>query len=63
MARMGHDSMNAAMIYQDATREADRVVADALDVRMRALGEPTKKFTPNVDEGETGVLRAPDNCT
>ena len=39
MARMGHDSMNAAIIHQHATREADRVIADALDVRVQALRE------------------------
>jgi integrase len=36
MARMGHDSMNAAIIYQHATREADRVIADALEIQIRA---------------------------
>jgi integrase len=34
MARMGHDSMNAALIYQHATSEADRAIADALDRRL-----------------------------
>jgi hypothetical protein len=43
MARMGHDSMNAAIIYQHATREADHVIADALDVGMRALREAATK--------------------
>jgi integrase len=36
MARMGHDSMNAAIIYQHATRPADRAIANALDVQLRA---------------------------
>lgn len=27
MARMGHDSVRAAMIYQHATNEADRAIA------------------------------------
>lgn len=31
MARMGHDSMQAAIIYQHATSEADRAIAAALD--------------------------------
>jgi len=39
MVRMGHDSMNAAIIYQYATRQADRAIANALDVQMRAGGE------------------------
>ena len=36
MARMGHVSMNAAIIYQQATRRADRATANALGVRLRA---------------------------
>lgn len=28
MARMGHDDMRAALIYQRATSDADRVIAD-----------------------------------
>ncbi|GAA5176921.1 site-specific integrase [Rugosimonospora acidiphila] len=31
MARMGHDSAQAALIYQHATTEADRAIADALE--------------------------------
>jgi hypothetical protein len=30
MDRMGHDSMRAALIYQHATKDADRRIADAL---------------------------------
>jgi integrase len=56
MARMGHDSMNAAIIYQHATREADRVIADALEARIRA--RRTAATSPDEDEptgeGETG---------
>jgi len=36
MARMGHDGMNAAIIYQHATRRADRAIANALDDQLRA---------------------------
>ncbi|MEQ7126760.1 tyrosine-type recombinase/integrase [Actinopolymorpha sp. B11F2] len=36
MARMGHDSMSAAIIYQHATREADRAVAEALNAQLDA---------------------------
>lgn len=35
MARMGHDSMNAAIIYQHASRQADRAIAHALDDQLR----------------------------
>ena len=34
MARMGHDSMAAALIYQHASSEADRAIADALNSRL-----------------------------
>ena len=30
LARMGHDDMRAALIYQRATSDADRVIADRL---------------------------------
>ena len=39
MTRMGHDSMNAALIYQHASREADQAIADALNARLTALYE------------------------
>jgi integrase len=35
MARMGHDSMQAAVIYQHATTRADRAIAAALDAQLR----------------------------
>lgn len=38
MARMGHDSMAAALIYQHASREADRAIADHLDGALHAAG-------------------------
>jgi hypothetical protein len=31
MARMGHDSERAAMIYQRKARGADKAIADAID--------------------------------
>jgi integrase len=34
MARMGHDSMQAAIIYQHATTEADARIAAALDLEL-----------------------------
>ena len=36
MARMGHDSSQAALIYQHATAEADRAIAQALHEAVRA---------------------------
>lgn len=35
-ARMGHDSPQAALIYQHATSEADRAIADALNDKVKA---------------------------
>ncbi|GAA4217003.1 site-specific integrase [Actinocatenispora rupis] len=49
MARMGHDSMNAALIYQHATSEADRAIADALNAKL-----PSGDDEP--DDGAAGVL-------
>ncbi len=39
-ARMGHGSARAAMIYQHATAEADRMIANALDKRIEDSGKP-----------------------
>ncbi|MDZ7576619.1 MAG: tyrosine-type recombinase/integrase [Candidatus Nanopelagicales bacterium] len=36
MARMGHSSMTAALLYQHATARADRHIADQLDSQVRA---------------------------
>jgi integrase len=50
MARMGHDDMRAALIYQRATSEADRRIAD----RMSALVDG---IAPREDdEGTAGAL-------
>jgi hypothetical protein len=43
MARMGHDSAQAAMIYQHATSEADRAVAKAVDEAVKKVRKATKK--------------------
>ncbi|SRR6266542_534325 len=39
MARMGHDSMRAALIYQHASRKADRSIADHLDAALGAADD------------------------
>ncbi|MGW4501620.1 hypothetical protein ACWENR_23785 [Micromonospora sp. NPDC004336] len=43
MARMGHDSPQAAMIYQHATSEADRAIAQAVSDRVKAERKKAKK--------------------
>lgn len=35
MARMGHDSERAALIYQHITAKADRLIANVLDAQLR----------------------------
>lgn len=55
MARMGHDDMRAALIYQRATSEADQLIAD----RMSALvdGRKVDEEDPDGDEdGPAGAL-------
>jgi integrase len=45
MARMGHDSMRAALIYQHLTRDADRHIADAIAAQIArdTTGSGTEK--------------------
>ncbi|MDZ5447874.1 site-specific integrase [Micromonospora sp. 4G57] len=43
MAQMGHDSSQAALIYQHATAEADRAIAQALHEVLRADRKTSKK--------------------
>jgi integrase len=50
-ARMGHDSDRAALIYQHATRDADRKIADALDARIKA-----ERPGDDEDDGTVGAL-------
>jgi hypothetical protein len=43
MARMGHDSPQAVMIYQHATSEADRAIADALNAAVQHVQKQDQK--------------------
>jgi hypothetical protein len=52
MARMGHDSDRAAMIYQHEARGADKTITDAIDTHVQA--EQAKRG--NDEDGPTGVL-------
>ncbi len=52
MARMGHDDMRAALIYQHATGEADRVIADRLSDLLADHTRPG----PDDDDGAAGTL-------
>lgn len=56
MARMGHDSINAAIIYQHATREADRTIASSLDAQVKASrarkARKGRRSTGRTDKGD-----------
>jgi len=43
MARMGHDSSAAALLYQHASRSADEAIADALSPRLSAARRAVKR--------------------
>ena len=45
MARMGHDSERAAMIYQHQARGAGKTITNAIDTHVQAerRGEPTMR--------------------
>ncbi|MGW0434669.1 tyrosine-type recombinase/integrase [Micromonospora sp. NPDC003197] len=60
MARMGHDSPQAALIYQHATSEADRAIAAALHDAMRSERKKAKKAkkkrSGDSGDGRSGAL-------
>ena len=52
MARMGHDSERAAMIYQHVARGADQVITSAIDTHVQ--GE--KRGDSDGEDGAAGAL-------
>ena len=52
MARMGHDSERAAMIYQHEARGADQLITNAIDAHVQ--GEQSKE--DGDDDGSAGIL-------
>jgi hypothetical protein len=51
MARLGHSSTRAAMIYQHATRDRDQVIAKALGgLARKARGKGAKRQRKTGDE-------------
>nr|WP_307804057.1 site-specific integrase [Micromonospora echinofusca] len=59
MARMGHDSPRAALIYQHANREADQGIADAIDKAVKAARrKPSKRKVKRVAEGDGPAAEA-----
>ena len=62
MHRMGHASMRAALIYQHATNERDREIADGMDRRIAdQTGRRTRKAKrqrkpDDPDDGASGAM-------
>jgi hypothetical protein len=52
MARMGHGSERAAMIYQHVARGADQLITDAIDAHVQ--GEQRKD--DGDDDSSAGIL-------
>jgi integrase len=60
MERLGHSSTRAALIYQHASKDRDRAIADALDVlatehNERAQSRPDDDDDPPLAEVPTGT--------
>jgi integrase len=55
MQRMGHDSPAAALIYQHASAEADRVIAAAVSDAIEAARDSGQKEDPDDDDGAAGA--------
>ena len=51
MARMGHDSERAALIYQHEARGADKMITDNIDAHVEA-----EQGRRDDDDGSAGVL-------
>ena len=51
MARMGHDSERAALIYQHEARGADQRITDAIDSHVQA-----ERDQGDDDDGPAGAL-------
>ncbi|HET6951771.1 MAG TPA: hypothetical protein VFI47_15425 [Acidimicrobiales bacterium] len=58
MARMGHDSVRAAIICQHATTEADARIAAALEAALAGDEDraPNDADDPGDDDGAAGAL-------
>jgi hypothetical protein len=53
MARLGHSSVRAALIYQHATRDRDRAIAEALGALVREVQqEPGEAPREQPERGE-----------
>jgi hypothetical protein len=55
LGRMGHDSMNAALIYQHASTEADQAIASALDARLAQIQDGDDQAGDDPEDGPAGA--------
>lgn len=55
MARLGHSSVRAAMIYQHATRDRDKAIAEALGTLVREARKPADKAGSEPGRDEEGA--------
>ena len=60
MARMGHDSPRAALIYQHRTSEADQAIAQAVNQQLEAEQRAAEEKRRDAGEGAQG---SPPRCT
>ena len=59
MARMGHDSPRAALIYQHASAEADQGIASAIEKAVQAARrKPSRRRTTRAAEGANPATEA-----
>jgi integrase len=59
MARMGHSSTRAALIYQHASRERERAIGAAISARVQAARQAPKGHARGTDAGSAGKRRRP----
>ena len=52
MARLGHSSVRAAMIYQHATRDRDQAIAKALGTFVRDARDATERLARDPETGQ-----------
>ena len=56
MARMGHDSVRATIIYQHATTEADAKIAASIDAELASRPASDDSSADDDDGGPASVL-------
>lgn len=58
MHQIGHGSMRAALIYQHATTDRDRSIADALSERVDLGRTEDRTAAKEAEDGEDGTAGA-----